>query len=105
MSMFGLAGKVVLVTGGSRGLGRSLVEGFAAEGASVAFTCRGGDGAAEELRGRLAGEGARVLAFRADVADFDGAHSVVREIESEWGWPDVLGQRGDRQGSGCLEDV
>lgn len=90
MSMLGLAGKVVLVTGGSRGLGRSLVEGFAGEGASVAFTCRGGDGAAEELRGRLAGEGARVLAFRADVADFDGAHSVVREIESEWGWPDVL---------------
>ena len=43
----GLAGKTVIVTGGSRGIGRAIVERFAAEGSDVTFLYRGNDAAAQ----------------------------------------------------------
>jgi 3-oxoacyl-[acyl-carrier protein] reductase len=81
-----LAGKTALITGGSRGLGRALVETFTSEGARVAFSyARDEDGA----RGtEAAAPGAR--AFRVSVLDAPGTEAMIAEVEQAWGGIDVL---------------
>jgi NAD(P)-dependent dehydrogenase (short-subunit alcohol dehydrogenase family) len=81
-----LAGKTALITGGSRGLGRALVETFAGEGARVAFSyARDDDGAAATA---AAAPGAR--AFRVSVLDGPGTGAMVADVEQAWGAIDVL---------------
>ncbi|MBK9166062.1 MAG: 3-oxoacyl-ACP reductase FabG [Bryobacterales bacterium] len=74
---------VVLVTGGSRGIGRAIVEEFADAGHQVAFTYAGSRDAAESLRDRA-------LPVQADVRDFARAQEVVAEVETALGPLDVL---------------
>lgn len=74
---------VVLVTGGSRGIGRAIVEEFAAEGYRVAFTYAGNAEAARALEGLAAG-------YQADVRDFGRAQQVVKEVEAALGPIQVL---------------
>lgn len=85
----GLQGKVVLVTGGSKGIGAAIAAGFAAEGARVAICARGQpdlDATASELRER----GAQVLAIAADLLAAGEAERVVRETTAALGPIDVL---------------
>jgi len=81
-----LAGKTALITGGSRGLGRALVETFTSEGARVAFSyARDEDGAKGTA---AAAPGAR--AFRVSVLDAPGTEAMIAEVEQAWGGIDVL---------------
>ena len=75
----------VLVTGGTRGIGRGIVEAFAVQGARVAFTYRSSAAVAEELEEATGG-----LAFQCDAADFEGAEQVVAKMVKAWGGVDVL---------------
>jgi enoyl-[acyl-carrier protein] reductase III len=68
-SLFSLRGKVALVTGGSRGIGRAIVERLARDGADVAFLYRRDDEAASEVRATVEALGRRCLALRADLGD------------------------------------
>ena len=78
----GLSGKSVLVTGGSRGIGRAIVELFAAEGADVTFLYRGNSEAAAAVTEAARAAGQRVTAEQADVADPEACTTVVeRTIE------------------------
>ncbi|NPA34116.1 MAG: 3-oxoacyl-[acyl-carrier-protein] reductase [Chlorobi bacterium] len=79
--------KVVLVTGGSRGIGRAIVERFAQEGATVWFTYRSSKGEAQELEEKYAG---KVKGFQGDVADATAMEELVNTIVKEHGRIDVL---------------
>jgi len=86
----GLAGKVVIVTGGSRGIGRAIVELFSAEGADVTFLFRENTAAAAEViaAGRAAGR--RITAEQVDVRDPQGCAAAVERVAERGGRIDVL---------------
>ena len=85
-----LAGKVALVTGGSRGIGAEIVRRLAAEGADVGFTFNTGKDEAEQVAAQVRGFGRRVLTVRADLAEPSAAASVVAAVTGEFGRLDIL---------------
>jgi len=86
----GLAGKVVIVTGGSRGIGRAIVELLAAEGADVTFFFRDNAVAAAEVAatGRAAEQ--RITAEQVDVRDSASCAAAVERVVERCGRVDVL---------------
>ena len=87
MSLFDFAGKVVVVTGGSRGIGRACAVAFGKAGATVVLTYAGNDAAAEEAV-RLAGARARAVKF--DVSDTAACARCIEEVVAQHGRIDVL---------------
>jgi 3-oxoacyl-[acyl-carrier protein] reductase len=83
-------GKVALVTGGSRGIGRSIVETLAREGAKVAFVYRGSQEAANALASEQSSQGREVIALQGDVASTEDADRIVAEVIAKWGRLDIL---------------
>jgi 3-oxoacyl-[acyl-carrier protein] reductase len=83
-----LAGKVAVVTGGSRGIGRAIVCELARSGAAVVFTYQSNEEAAKELAAHLEGEA--VLPMRADARDGKAASDVVQEAKKSFGTPAIL---------------
>jgi 3-oxoacyl-[acyl-carrier protein] reductase len=86
----GLAGKSVLVTGGSRGIGRAIVELFARDGAEVTFFYRSNAAAATEVVEQARSAGLKVNAEQVDVCDAKGVAEAVDRMASESGRIDVL---------------
>ena len=84
-----LAGKVAIVTGGARGIGRAIVEAFAAEGASIAVISRSQE-AAESVAASLRATGTRTLAFEASPANDDDARRAVAATVEALGPIDIL---------------
>jgi NAD(P)-dependent dehydrogenase (short-subunit alcohol dehydrogenase family) len=85
----GLQGRVALVTGGSKGIGRACAAGLAAEGCRVALCARGAE-ALERAAAELAAKGAEVLTVAADLVEADAARRVVEATVSRFGRLDVL---------------
>lgn len=85
-----LSGKSVLVTGGSRGIGKSIAYKMAEAGANVSITYGSSAEAAEKLVQELQDKGVQALAIQADAADFDAAQSVVDQVVEAMGRLDVL---------------
>ncbi len=81
---------VALVTGGSRGIGRAIVELLAARGNRVLFTYLRKEAQANEVVSAVAQSGGEARAMCADVADSDSATSVVQAVIRAWGRIDVL---------------
>jgi 3-oxoacyl-[acyl-carrier protein] reductase len=90
MSDLAFAGKAVLVTGGSRGIGRAVTLAFAAQGAQVAFCYAGNHAAAQELCAEAAAAGLSVSAHQADVGDPAAAARLVDQVAADFGRLDVL---------------
>lgn len=85
-----LAGKTVLVTGGSRGIGRAIVERFAAEGAVVTFLYRGNADAAQAVVAAQHDAGRPVTAEQVDVCDRPACAAAVERFVERHGQIDVL---------------
>jgi len=84
-----LSGRVALVTGGSRGIGRAIVEELARGGCRVAVVATGQAGA-EEAAQAARGLGVEAAAFAADVRDPARATAVVEAVLGQWGRIDLL---------------
>ncbi|GJF32125.1 3-oxoacyl-ACP reductase [Kitasatospora sp. NE20-6] len=85
-----LAGKVALVTGGSRGIGAAVALRLAEDGADVALTYRGGAERAEAVAARIRAMGRRGWAVRADSADPQEVGAVVDAVAERFGRLDIL---------------
>ncbi|MBQ7272819.1 MAG: 3-oxoacyl-[Bacteroidales bacterium] len=85
-----LNGKVALITGAARGIGKAIALKFASEGASIAFTDLVINEAAEETVKELEALGVKVKAYASNAADFEATQEVVAEIEKEFGRVDIL---------------
>lgn len=88
--MSSLDGKIALVTGGGRGIGRAIVEAIAGAGASVAFTYRSSSGPSEELAAALRAAGRTVTAHKSDAASSADAAAVVERVIADHGRLDIL---------------
>ncbi len=90
MTPSGLAGKSALVTGGSRGIGRAIVELFAGEDVAVTFYYRGNAGAASDVVAKLRTEGHDVHGEQVDVTDAAACNAAVERLADRAGRIDVL---------------
>ncbi|MGD9879344.1 MAG: SDR family NAD(P)-dependent oxidoreductase [Reyranella sp.] len=85
-----LAGKIALVTGGSRGIGRATALAFAAEGADIAFCHLNDDAKADETAGEIRSLGRRALHGSVDVADIGSGRAFAGRAAQEFGPIDIL---------------
>ena len=86
--LFDVSGKVALVTGGSRGIGEMIAEGFVANGVRTYISSRKGD-ACDATAARLA-EAGECISLPADLSSADGIAALVDEIKSREGQLDIL---------------
>src|SRR5688500_12815957 len=93
------AGKKALVTGGSRGIGAAVCLELARRGADIAFIYRQRDGEAEATAAQIRALGARVLAFKADLADAGAVGAAVDRAAADLGGLDVLVQAAGAMGA------
>ena len=85
-----LTGKVALITGATRGIGRAIALKYASEGADIAFTYRSQAEAAASLTAELEAMGVHAKGYQSDAADFAAAHSIVDDVKAVFGRLDIL---------------
>ncbi len=85
-----LEGKVAIVTGASRGIGRAIAEVLAAEGARVVVNYRSGAAAAEEVVNGIVERGGAAVAVQGDVSDFAAADALIKTAIETYGAVDIL---------------
>ena len=85
-----LSDQNVLVTGGTRGIGRALVGAFGQSGANIAFTYRSSADAADEITDNLEDQGVEAMALQGDVASLSAAEETIEAVTDAWGSVDVL---------------
>lgn len=85
-----LEGKVVLITGATRGIGKAIAEKCAEHGANIAFTYASSAQKANELETVLKNAGIEAKGFQSDASDFEAAQQLVDEVVKNFGTIDVL---------------
>jgi 3-oxoacyl-[acyl-carrier protein] reductase len=100
-----LDGKVALITGASRGIGRGIAELLASEGARVALNYAGDDDAAREALDRVQRAGVEGRSYRADVADVEAIRRLFVEVERDFGGLDIFVANAGRGAIKPLVDI
>lgn len=85
-----LQGKVAIITGASRGIGKGIAEKFIAQGATVVFTYASSDEKARALEAELSANGGKVKGYKSDASNFEAAHILIDEVMKEFGTVDIL---------------
>ena len=85
-----LSEKNIIITGGSRGIGKGIVEKFAEQGASIAFTCMKMSDESFELVKNIEQFGVKIKAYESDASDFDSAINLAETVLNDFGSIDVL---------------
>lgn len=85
-----LDGKVALITGAARGIGKAIALKYASEGADIAFTDIEINDTVKETMEAIRAFGVKAEAYASDASDFEAAHTVVSEIQAEFGRIDIL---------------
>lgn len=88
--MFELSGKVALVTGGSRGIGRATAEVLASQGAHVVLSYVRGEEAAQAAAEQIRAAGGQADLLQFDVADYEASEKAVTELAKKLGRLDIL---------------
>lgn len=86
----GLEGRVALVTGGARDVGREIALGLAAEGAAVVVNYNGSKAGAEAVVAEVRGRGGRAIAIRCDISNLENVQEMVAQTVEEFGGLHVL---------------
>ncbi len=85
-----LQGKVAVITGATRGIGKGIAEKFAKEGASIAFTFVSSEEKAKVLENELSQNGIKAKSYRSNAGDFNAAQDLIDSIVSDFGQIDIL---------------
>ena len=85
-----LEGKIALVTGASRGIGRAIALQLAAEGAKVAINFAGNTAKAEEVKAEIESKSGEALLIQANVASSEAVDEMVKKVADTWGKIDIL---------------
>ena len=85
-----LENKVALITGGSRGIGKSIVEKFVSNGCNVAFTFNKSASEAELIESNLSKKGLKIKGYKSDASKFKEAELLANSVVNEFGKIDIL---------------
>lgn len=85
-----LKGKTALITGASKGIGRSIALTYAAQGANVAFTYLSSVEQGQALEAELASKGVKAKGYRSDASDYAQAEKLVNDVVTDFGSLDIL---------------
>jgi 3-oxoacyl-[acyl-carrier protein] reductase len=85
-----LEGKVAIITGASRGIGKGIAEKFIEQGATVVFTYASSEEKARALEQELAAKGGIAKGYKSDAADFNAAQALVDQVVQDFGTVDIL---------------
>ena len=85
-----LEGKIAIVTGASRGIGKAIAQMFVDQGATVCFTYMSSEEKAKALESELSAKGGTVKGFKSDAGDFNAAQKLSDDVIAEFGQIDIL---------------
>jgi len=85
-----LEGKIALVTGASKGIGKAIAHRFADQGANIAFTYLSSVEKGEALVAELEAKGIKAKGYRSDASDFVAAEQLINDVVADFGGLDVL---------------
>ncbi len=85
-----LEGKTAIITGGSRGIGKAIVEIFVKQGANVAFTYSSSSDAAKAIENKLSSKNVKVKSYKSDASNFEEAQLLATSVLEEFGSIDIL---------------
>ncbi len=85
-----LQGKVAIITGATRGIGKGIAEVFAKNGADIAFTYVSSDEKAKVIEKKLSAFGTKIKAYKSDAANYKSAEEFINNVVSEFGKIDAI---------------
>lgn len=85
-----LEGKVALITGGARGIGKAIAVSYAAEGADIAFSDLKYDEQSEALENELSAFGIKAKGYASDASSFEASEDLINNVVQEFGKIDIL---------------